>query len=149
MYKRQYQGTATGFYVRKGCDRLCKGSTWNPSRHNDPLIRYADILLMYAEAANEYHGRQGRWKPTTKGKRNSTPAIPTLTPAGANITSTLSSRRDATTTSFRAALNKRGAAPARTAHALWIRSLPPARSFSRASPQRRYRRFSSGRQTSS
>ena len=51
-----YQGTATGFYVRKGCDRLCKGSTWNPSRHNDPLIRYADILLMYAEAANEYHG---------------------------------------------------------------------------------------------
>ena len=48
-----YQGTATGFYVRKGCDRLCKGSTWNPSRHNDPLIRYADILLMYAEAANE------------------------------------------------------------------------------------------------
>ena len=51
-----YQGTATGFYVRKGCDRLCKGSTWNPSRHNDSLIRYADILLMYAEAANEYHG---------------------------------------------------------------------------------------------
>lgn len=51
-----YQGTATGFYVRKGCDRLCKGNTWNPSRHNDPLIRYADILLMYAEAANEYHG---------------------------------------------------------------------------------------------
>ena len=51
-----YQGTATGFYVRKGCDRLCKGSTWNPSRHNDPLIRYADILLMYAEAVNEYHG---------------------------------------------------------------------------------------------
>ena len=48
-----YQGTATGFYVRKGCDRLCKGSTWNPSRHNDPLIRYADILLMYAEALNE------------------------------------------------------------------------------------------------
>ena len=38
-----YQGTATGFYVRKGCDRLCKGSTWNPSRHNDPLIRYADV----------------------------------------------------------------------------------------------------------
>lgn len=27
-----------------------------PSRHNDPLIRYADILLMYAEAVNEYHG---------------------------------------------------------------------------------------------
>lgn len=51
-----YQGTATGFYVRKGCDRLCKGGTWNPSRHNDPLIRYADILLMFAEAANEYYG---------------------------------------------------------------------------------------------
>jgi len=51
-----YQGTATGYYVRKGCHRKNKGSSWNPSRHNDPLIRYADILLMYAEALNELDG---------------------------------------------------------------------------------------------
>ena len=31
--------------------------------------------------------RQDRWKPITKGKRNSTPAIPTLTPAGASTIS--------------------------------------------------------------
>ncbi len=42
--------------------------------------------------------RQDRWKPITNGKRNSTPAIPTLTPAGANTTSISSSRRAGTTT---------------------------------------------------
>ena len=50
--------------------------------------------------------RQGRWKPITNGKRNSTPAIPTLTPAGANTTSTLLSRRAGTTTLYRTVLNK-------------------------------------------
>ena len=64
-----YQGTATGFYVRKGCDRLCKGSTWNPSRHNDPLIRYADILLMYAEAVNELYGPRDDAKEALKRVR--------------------------------------------------------------------------------
>ena len=37
--------------------------------------------------------RQDRWKPITNGKRNSTPAIPTLTPAGASTISISSSRR--------------------------------------------------------
>ena len=37
--------------------------------------------------------RQDRWKPITNGKRNSTPAIPTLTPAGASTISTLSSKK--------------------------------------------------------
>jgi hypothetical protein len=59
-------------------------------------------------------------KPKEKEK-NSTPAIPTLTPAGASTISTSSSRRDAITTSFKAALNKLAAAPAGTAPVLWIR----------------------------
>ena len=65
--------------------------------------------------------RQDRWKPITNGKRNSTPAIPTLTPAGASTISTSSSRRDAITTSFKAALNKLAVAPAGTVPGLWIR----------------------------
>ena len=55
------------------------------------------------------------------GKRNSMPAIPTLTPAGASTTSISSSRRDGITTSFKAALNRLAAAPAGTAPGLWIR----------------------------
>jgi len=50
--------------------------------------------------------RQDHWKPIMNGKRNSTPAIPTLTPAGASTISTLLSRRAGTTTSFKAALNR-------------------------------------------
>ena len=50
--------------------------------------------------------RQGRWKPITNGRKNNTPATPTLTQAGANTTSISSSRRDAITTSFRAGLSK-------------------------------------------
>ena len=37
--------------------------------------------------------RQGRWKPITKDRKNSMPAIPTLTQAGANTTSISSSRK--------------------------------------------------------
>ena len=65
--------------------------------------------------------RQDRCKPITNGKRNSTPATRILTPAGASTISISSSRRAAITISFRAALNKPDAAPARIAHALSIR----------------------------
>ena len=54
-------------------------------------------------------------------QKNSMPAIPTLTQAGANTTSISSSRRDAIITSFRAGLSRPGAEPARTAHGLSIR----------------------------
>ena len=59
--------------------------------------------------------RQDRWKPITNGKRNSTPAIPTLTLAGASTISISLSQRAGTTTSLKAALNKLAAAPAGTA----------------------------------
>ena len=63
----------------------------------------------------------GRWKPTMNGKRSSTPATRTLTPAGASTISTSSSRMAATTISFRAASSRPDAAPARTALGLWTR----------------------------
>ena len=55
--------------------------------------------------------RRGRWKPTMNGKRSSTPATRTLTPAGASTISTSSSRMAATTISFRAASSRPDAAP--------------------------------------
>lgn len=47
-YKTNGQGTATGYYWRKWYDRTATGN-FNASL-NLALIRYADILLMYAEA---------------------------------------------------------------------------------------------------
>ncbi|WP_221412540.1 RagB/SusD family nutrient uptake outer membrane protein [Dysgonomonas sp. ZJ709] len=47
--------TATGYYYRKFCDpspTAYKGGGWD-SNLNLPLIRFADVLLMYAEAKNE------------------------------------------------------------------------------------------------
>ncbi|WEK33946.1 MAG: RagB/SusD family nutrient uptake outer membrane protein [Candidatus Pseudobacter hemicellulosilyticus] len=47
--------TSTGYYYRKFCDPAASsytGGGWE-SNLNIPLIRYADVLLMYAEAKNE------------------------------------------------------------------------------------------------
>lgn len=52
--------------------------------------------------------RQGRWKPITKGRKNSMPATPTLTPLRASTTSISSSRREAITISFKTVFNRRG-----------------------------------------
>ena len=60
--------------------------------------------------------RQGRWKPITKGRKNNTPATPTLTQAGVNTTSISSSRRDAITTSFRAVSSRPDAGQGKTVH---------------------------------
>lgn len=52
-----YQGTPTGYYNNKMCDpqAISEGST-SVTHRCLPLIRYAEILLDYAEAANEYEG---------------------------------------------------------------------------------------------
>ena len=81
-------------------------------------------------------------------QKDSMPAIPTLTQAGANTTSISSSRKDAITTSFRAVSSRPDAGRGKTAR--FVDTLITAsRSFSRGNPQRRYRRSSSGRRTSS
>ena len=59
------------------------------------------------------------------------------------------SRRAGTIILFKTVSNRPVAVQGKTAPGLWIRSLPPAQSFSRRSRQRRYKRFSRGRQTSS
>lgn len=50
-----YQGTATGYYVHKFMHRQLAGNWFVGTSQAYPLIRYAEILLNYAEAANEYY----------------------------------------------------------------------------------------------
>ncbi len=45
-------GTVSGYFSRKMCDENITGNTGNTQRC-PPLIRYAEVLLNYAEAANE------------------------------------------------------------------------------------------------
>ncbi|NLJ19685.1 MAG: RagB/SusD family nutrient uptake outer membrane protein [Bacteroidales bacterium] len=49
-------GTPTGFYVKKTVSRATCGNSFIGVPQSRPLIRYAEILLNYAEAANEYYG---------------------------------------------------------------------------------------------
>jgi len=50
-------GTPTGYYVNKMCnDNVIPNYFFNVSNRCNPLMRYADILLMYAEATNEFSG---------------------------------------------------------------------------------------------
>ena len=46
-------GTNTGYYTRKMCDVLVNGSSGAQTNRCLPVIRYAEILLDLAEAANE------------------------------------------------------------------------------------------------
>lgn len=50
-------GTPTGYYVNKMCnDDVVANYFFNDSRRCLPLMRFAEVLLMYAEAMNEYAG---------------------------------------------------------------------------------------------
>ena len=50
-------GTPTGYYGNKMCnDLVVPDYIGSASQRCLPLIRYADVLLMYAEALNEYEG---------------------------------------------------------------------------------------------
>jgi len=52
-----YQGTPTGYYNNKMCDpQAISEGFFAVTNRCLPLIRYAEILLDYAEAANEYEG---------------------------------------------------------------------------------------------
>ena len=50
------QGTRTGYYWRKGLHRNTSGSNFITVTQVHHAIRYAEILLNYAEAVNEYYG---------------------------------------------------------------------------------------------
>ena len=55
-----HQGTLTGYYNNKMLDPAAIAATLSfGSNRVMPLIRYAEVLLNYAEAANEYEGPTG------------------------------------------------------------------------------------------
>lgn len=51
-----YEGTPTGYYIRKMTHRGLAGNYFVGTNQNYLLLRYAEILLNYAEAVNEYYG---------------------------------------------------------------------------------------------
>lgn len=51
-----HNGTPTGYYIHKFINRNCAGNYWAAPPMSRSLIRFAEILLNYAEAANEYYG---------------------------------------------------------------------------------------------
>lgn len=51
-----FKGTPTGLYIYKMIDRNTINNSVGATQRVLPLIRYAEILLDYAEAANEYYG---------------------------------------------------------------------------------------------
>lgn len=51
-----HAGTPTGYYIKKQQHRACAANFWIDVNQARPLIRYAEVLLNYAEAKNEYEG---------------------------------------------------------------------------------------------
>ncbi len=51
-----YSGTPTGIYTKKMLHRACAGNYFVAPPMSRPLIRYAETLLNFAEASNEYYG---------------------------------------------------------------------------------------------
>lgn len=116
---------------------------YSSSPGNGVLFFTQDILwhkkhsTQFYASLNTRRGLPRRWKPTTSGQRNSTPAIPTLTREKAKTIFTLSSPRRNTVRKSTAASRRRGAKQARPAPCLWTPSSPPARSSSQAGANRR------------
>ncbi len=50
------QGTPTGYYVNKMCDENVVPNWFNGTQRCYPMIRFAELLLNYAEALNEFSG---------------------------------------------------------------------------------------------
>ncbi|MGQ8338262.1 RagB/SusD family nutrient uptake outer membrane protein [Sunxiuqinia sp. A32] len=51
-----HTGTPTGYYIKKMLHRACAANFWIGVPQSRPLLRYAEVLLNYAEAKNEYEG---------------------------------------------------------------------------------------------
>lgn len=49
-----HQGTPTGYYINKMVNRYLAANTVHGGPQQTPVIRYAEILMIYAEAMNEY-----------------------------------------------------------------------------------------------
>ena len=51
-----HSGTPTGYYTRKMMSRGASGNWWIDPIQSHPLIRFAEVMLAYAECCNEYFG---------------------------------------------------------------------------------------------
>ncbi|MAZ28879.1 MAG: RagB/SusD family nutrient uptake outer membrane protein [Cytophagaceae bacterium] len=51
-----HSGTPTGYYIRKMMHRVAAANYFVATDQSRPLIRYAEILLNFAEAKNEFEG---------------------------------------------------------------------------------------------
>lgn len=49
-----HQGTPTGYYINKMVNRDLAANSIHSGAQQTPIIRYAEVLIMYAEAMNEY-----------------------------------------------------------------------------------------------
>lgn len=77
------QGTPTGYYGNKMCrNQSTANSLISQTQRCYPLIRYADILLMYAEALNEYSGPSQEVYNAMDSIRNRAGLVPFSLPSG-------------------------------------------------------------------
>jgi len=58
-----YAGTKTGYYGNKMLDPKAVPNSFSQTARCIPLIRYAEVLLSYAEAANEFEGPAKAYDP--------------------------------------------------------------------------------------
>lgn len=61
-----YTGTKTGYYGAKMLDPAAVPNAFKSTNRCIPLIRYAEVLLSYAEAINEYEGPAQAYGPIEK-----------------------------------------------------------------------------------
>jgi hypothetical protein len=61
-----YAGTKTGYYGNKMLDPKAVPNSFSQTARCIPLIRYAEVLLTYAEAANEFEGPAKAYDPIEK-----------------------------------------------------------------------------------
>jgi hypothetical protein len=77
-----YTGTSTGFYINKMLDTAVTWYGFNASNRCLPLMRYAEILLNFAEATNEVSGPTQQVYEAVGAVRQRAGLRPFLLPAG-------------------------------------------------------------------
>ncbi|MBL4676928.1 MAG: RagB/SusD family nutrient uptake outer membrane protein [Mucilaginibacter sp.] len=76
-----YAGTKTGYYGAKMLDPAAVPNSFSQTLRCIPLIRYAEVLLSYAEAINEFEGPAKAYEPIEK-IRERAGLVPFTLPAG-------------------------------------------------------------------
>lgn len=79
-----YAGTPTGYYVNKMLNASIAANDINGSNRVLPLIRFAEILLNFAEAENEYTGPNGDVYNAVNAVRKRAGLVPFELPLGLN-----------------------------------------------------------------